>query len=118
MVGLVLLLLSFGTTPARAADAVVASVADPSSFDYSADEMSSPDGADFGGVLCGEPTGDGSVSLALSVSTVHIWTEYGLTVMGSVAGCCVVAFVMIIAMMVVAAAAITIQMVERYLDSD
>lgn len=38
--------------------------------------------------------------------------------MGSVAGCCVVAFVMIIAMMVVAAAAITIQMVERYLDSD
>lgn len=74
MVGLVLL-LSFGTTPARAADAFVASAADPSSssssssFDYSAGGMSAPNGADFGGVLCGDPTGDGSVSLALSVST-------------------------------------------------
>ena len=74
MMGLVLL-LSFGTTctPAQAADASVASAADPSSssssFDYSVGGMSSPDAADFGGVLCGDPTGDGSVSLALSVST-------------------------------------------------
>ena len=73
MMGLVLL-LSFGTTctPAQAADVSVASAADPSSsssFDYSVGGMSSPDAADFGGVLCGDPTGDGSVSLALSVST-------------------------------------------------
>ena len=118
MGGLVLLLLSFGTTPARAADALVASVADPSSFDCSADEMSSPDGADFGGVLCDEPTGDGSVSLALSVSTVHIWTEYGLTVMGSVAGCCKCLCNEVMMVVMAVAVVITIQMVERYLDSD
>ena len=73
--GLVLL-LSFGTTPARAADASVASASSwtSSSLDYSVDGMPLPltllsDGADSGGVLCGDPTGDGSVSLALSVST-------------------------------------------------
>ena len=80
MVGLVLL-LSFGTAPpARAADPLVASAADPSSsFDYSVGGMSASNGADFGGVLCGDPTGDGSVSLALSVSTMHMYGLYVLS---------------------------------------
>ena len=85
VVGLVLL-LSFGTAPpARAADPLVASAADPSSsFDYSVGGMSASNGADFGGALCGDPTGDGSVSLALSVSTYVCMDCIELLV----AGCC------------------------------